>query len=321
MSISIEVKAGDALSEQGDVLILKHAQALYGVDEAVMARFHAAHRLVQLPKPWGFRLEDSVPGIAASRVLFIGVPQLREFGYAEIRRFARQALIALAGKAPETRDILLTVHGPGYGLDEIEAFGAEVAGLVDAVHNQDCPERLRKITIVERNAGRATRLTSALSELLPDDVIGAAHSPQTTRASEKLQSAGYKSDAKAHVFVAMPFKEDMDDVYHYGIQSAVNAAGFLCERADLSIFTGDVLEWVRARIRSASFVVADLTDANPNVYLEVGYAWGVEVPTVLLVRDVDHLKFDVRSHRCLVYKKIQDLEESLTSELEKLGRP
>src|SRR5205085_7405644 len=106
--------------------------------------------------------------------------------------------------------------------------------------------------------------------------------------------------------------------YHYGIQRAVNAAGLLCERVDLSTFAGDVLERVRLKIRSAKFVVADLTDANPNVYLEVGYAWGVGVPTVLVVKNTDHLKFDVRGQRCLVYTKIQDLEDKLTRELQNL---
>ena len=134
-------------------------------------------------------------------------------------------------------------------------------------------------------------------------------------AKERLRAAGYASAAKAHVFVAMPFKEDMDDTYHYGIQGAVRAAGFLCERADLSSFTGDVLEWVRGRLKTASLVVADLTDANPNVYLEVGFAWGCDVPTVLLVREKTKLLFDVRGQRCLSYKNIKHLEESLAKEL------
>jgi hypothetical protein len=79
-----------------------------------------------------------------------------------------------------------------------------------------------------------------------------------------------------------------------------------------------VIDWVKKRIQSASVVVADLTDANPNVYLEVGYAWGCGRPTVLLVRDTADLKFDVRGQRCLTYKKIKDLEELLKSELEGL---
>jgi len=55
----------------------------------------------------------------------------------------------------------------------------------------------------------------------------------------------------------MPFSEEFDDVYYYGIQGAVNRVGALCERADLATFTGDVLSWVRERIRSASLVIAD----------------------------------------------------------------
>lgn len=41
-------------------------------------------------------------------------------------------------------------------------------------------------------------------------------------------------------------------------------------------------------------------------------------PTVLLVRDAAQLKFDVKGQRCLVYKKIKDLEASLRSELDGL---
>jgi nucleoside 2-deoxyribosyltransferase len=72
---------------------------------------------------------------------------------------------------------------------------------------------------------------------------------------------------------------------------------------------------VRARISGARLVVADLTSANPNVYLEVGYAWGKGVPTVLIAKSEDALKFDVRSHRCIVYSSIKDLEDKLTREL------
>ena len=83
----------------------------------------------------------------------------------------------------------------------------------------------------------------------------------------------------------------------------------------MSTFTGDVMQWVKDRISSASLIVADLTDANPNVYLEVGYAWGCGKPTVLLTKDTRQLKFDVRSQRCVLYKKIKDLEISLAKEL------
>jgi hypothetical protein len=322
MAVEIELKNGDVLRERADVLVLKFAQAAYGVDAQALDRLEASGRQIHLPAPWTFRFEDPVPGIAASRLLFMGVPPLREFSYSEIRAFARKALGAIAEEAPLTKHIALTIHGPGYGLDEIEAFEAEVAGLVDGVREDGNLKALRRISVVEYNSGRAERLASSLTALLPDHTITREAGLPVDRvgalAIDKLRAAGYRSGSKAHVFVAMPFRDEMDDVYHYGIQSAVKAAGFLCERADLSTFTGDVLEWVRSRIRSATLVVADLTDANPNVYLEVGYAWGIGVPTVFVVKSADQLKFDVRGQRCLVYKKIKELEDSLTAELRSL---
>jgi hypothetical protein len=39
---------------------------------------------------------------------------------------------------------------------------------------------------------------------------------------------------------------------------------------------------------------------------------------VLLTRDLNDLKFDVRGQRCVIYKRIRDLEESLKRELEEM---
>jgi hypothetical protein len=143
---------------------------------------------------------------------------------------------------------------------------------------------------------------------LPDGLVevdrGGEMKEVGNKVTERLGSVGYASENKARIFVAMPFADEMDDTFHYGIQGAVNAAGFLCERADLSSFTGDVMEWVKKRIAGSALVIADLSSANPNVYLEVGFAWGCGRPTVLLGRDTGDLKFDVKNQRCLVYKKI-----------------
>lgn len=194
--------------------------------------------------------------------------------------------------------------------------------MLDALKSGDFPDELRSITIIERNVARAKRLNEALASLLPSGVVEVGKEGKIkklgNKTNERLKSVGYGSENKQHIFVAMPFAEEMDDIFHYGIQGAVNAAGFLCERADLSAFTGDVIDWVKKRIASSSLVIADLSNANPNVYLEVGYAWGCGRPTVLLCRDATELKFDVKSQRCLIYKKIKDLEESLKRELEGL---
>ncbi|MDR4493268.1 MAG: hypothetical protein R3B74_02380 [Nitrospirales bacterium] len=249
---------------------------------------------------------------------------LWDFEYQQIRAFARKVLSSLAGQLPETQKLIVTVHGTGYGLDEDEAFESQLAGFLDAVESSDSPDQLDVIIFVERNKGRARRLQETLNQIVPSGTLDQrggsrlldAAKPETR---ERLRAVGYASASKAHVFVAMPFSDNLEDVYHYGIRNAAKSAGLLCERADLSSFTGDVITWVRERIRTASLVIADLSGANPNVYLEVGFAWGCGIPTILLAQDSSELRFDVQGQRCLMYKQIRDLEEKLSMELKGLN--
>lgn len=323
--IQIAVVEADALKIEADVLVLKYAQAFFGVDEVVAECFKAQGGDISTLQVanGSANLVEPIGVVAADRILFLGVEWLWQFGYREIRNFARRALLELQQSMPMVRHCALTLHGANYGLDEIEAFEAEIAGLIDAINAGAYPKGLERVSIVERNQRRAERLIRSLSKLLPKGQVetdtNAYFREIEQEASDRLRAAGYASDAKPHIFVAMPFKKEMDDVYEYGIQGAVRAAGYVCERADLSSFTGDVMSWVKKRIRTATLVVADLTDASPNVYLEVGYAWGVGIPTVLVIKDPSELKFDVQSQRCIPYERIKDLEVALTDELTKLN--
>lgn len=321
-TIEVRVDEADALKFPVDVLALKYAQRSYGVDAAACQALLRVHDTVDMPEVGSTVMYGGKPALQASQVLFVGVPPLQEFSYVEIREFGRLAIEAIAAGAPSAKTAALTLHGPGFGLDESEAFESELAGVIEALSSGHVPAQLSVLTFVERVARRAARLDAILSSLLPNRRIQvegrATLGSLGADAQSRLRSAGYSSAAKPHVFVAMPFASEMDDVFHYGIQGATNAAGLLCERADLSSFTGDVMEWVKARISSAKLVVADLSTANPNVYLEVGYAWGRGVPTVLLARDSQELKFDVRAQRCIVYRSIKHLEESLSRELKAL---
>ncbi len=79
-----------------------------------------------------------------------------------------------------------------------------------------------------------------------------------------------------------------------------------------------MLDRIKKRIATATVVVEDMTGANCNVYLEVGYAWGKGVPTLLVAREGQELKFDVRSHRCIYYSNISHLRRQLPDLMPKL---
>jgi hypothetical protein len=313
--VQIELVAGDALEVDADVLVLKHAQALHGLDESVHRRYRDG-RPGDLPGPGGALFAPSPPGVAATEVLFIGTRSIGEFDYADVREFGRRAMHVLAMERPDVRHVALTLHGVGFGLDEQEACEAELAGLLDVVEHQRGPRALERISVIEQDAGRAQRLRQVVAMVVEgaDLIPGVGIDPQPDRS----RLVGEASNAKPHVFVAMPFDTSMDDLYHYGIQPAVRSGGYLCERADKAVFTGDVLSWVKRRISSGSMVVADLTGANPNVYLEVGYAWGAKIPTILLARAGQELLFDVQGQKCLLYQSIRDLETRLRQEVASL---
>jgi len=81
-----------------------------------------------------------------------------------------------------------------------------------------------------------------------------------------------------------------------------------------------LLERVKPRIDTASFVIADLTSFDPNTLLLVGYAWGIGCPTILLAKKGGKLPFDVRGQRCLVYSGIKGLSKMLSKELVVKGK-
>lgn len=317
--VRVTVAVGDAVTFEADVLALKYAQALYGVDALVAERLSLEEEALRstLSRPGKVTLIDTQGELGVGAVLFVGVEPLIEFRYKEIREFGRMALSALAKLDPSIRHVALTLHGLGYGLDEAESFASEFAGVMDALEADEYPPGLERVTFVELNPQRARRLKQQLGQLLPGGpaVRTLDLREESQVAAAKLRDVGSASEKKPYVFVAMPFSDEMEDVWELGIRASAADAGLLCERADLSSFFGDVVQWIKSRIEGAKLVVADLSDANPNVYLEVGYAWGKETPTILLANSKSELKFDTRGQRCLLYKNVTDLKKQLSAEL------
>jgi hypothetical protein len=314
---AIQVEHGDILATACDVLVLKYAHGFFGADRAIAGALGLSERDDSALAPHRHMRIPTRGRLPCKRVLFLGVPPLWDFGYAEIRAFSKEAMTILAGENCERDVIAMTMHGVGYGLDEQEAFTAQVAGLMEYLGAPDCAWRPKQILIVERETNRAERVKGLL-----DSIVGKAGSTapgpdrQSTRGT--IPDAGIASDLKQHIFVAMPYNEEMEDVYEFGIREPINAAGCLCERCDRSVFVGDVLDRIKGRITSAAVVIADMSGANPNVYLEVGYAWGKGVPTLLVARDGEELKFDVKTHRCVYYKNIAHLRRQLAELLPQL---
>jgi hypothetical protein len=104
------------------------------------------------------------------------------------------------------------------------------------------------------------------------------------------------------VFVVMQFSEPYNALYNDVIRPTCEAFGFEVVRADDIYNSGLIIEDITKSIREASVVIADITQDNPNVFYEVGYAHAIHKTTILLSdRRRNKLPFDVSGFRTLFY--------------------
>jgi len=118
-------------------------------------------------------------------------------------------------------------------------------------------------------------------------------------------------------FVLMPFADKLKPIYDDHIIPAVENAGLRCERADdirgINLITWDIWE----RINRARFLIAELTDRNPNVFYELGLAHALSKDVILITQSMEFVPFDLKSLRCITYeftpRGIQKLEKGLSA--------
>jgi hypothetical protein len=117
-------------------------------------------------------------------------------------------------------------------------------------------------------------------------------------------------------FVLMPFAHQFQPTYDDHIRPSVERSGLRCERADeisgTNLITWDIWE----KINRARFLIADLTDRNPNVFYELGLAHAISKDVILLTQSMDFVPFDLKALRCIVYeftpRGVQLLEKRLS---------
>lgn len=123
---------------------------------------------------------------------------------------------------------------------------------------------------------------------------------------------------KKFCFVLMPFTENFDDVYNLGIKQSCIDADAYCERVDEQIFHESILDRIFNQISKADIIIADMTNKNPNVFYEVGYAHALGKLTILLTQNSDDIPFDLKHFPHIIYdKKISKLKTELTPRIKK----
>lgn len=319
--VTLSVVAADALEQNVDVLIMKYAQELHGLDLGAVVRLNDAGIDIRqsLPSVGESLFVETKGAIGAKYIEFVGTNPLWSFGYEEIRELGRNAVKFIASDLPDAQSIAMTLHGPGRGLDETECLLSQLSGMRDAIYAGEFPRNVEKIILCEISEARAKLIEEVATDLLPNmvftlegpsDLLEVSVSTQIARQPEKLYSK-----TKPYAFIAMPTGIKYEDIYHYGIRGAVTACGLLCERRVIPIASEDTVKTNAERIMRSSAFIAELSEPDPHTYMDVGYALARDRTIVVLAHASSERLVSLPNSILVRYQLIHDLENELRQTL------
>ncbi len=105
-----------------------------------------------------------------------------------------------------------------------------------------------------------------------------------------------------YLFILMPFTESWSQNVRDVIEQAARSvrqshANLTWDRADDFTDAGRITDQIMRAIERSDMIVADVTNSNPNVMFELGYADALAKPIIVLNQQVDTAPFDIKNWR------------------------
>jgi len=246
---------------------------------------------------------------------------------AQVEQILRDAKISYEKEkvVGETRpDFLVTTQNGDQIVVEVKTWGASPDAMARAINQAQRYKELSK-------TGAAVVVTPAVLQALVSTVIAVtplggllgtiAALAGTLAQSKKSPKASLVQPApKKKVFASMPFAQQYDDTFLVAIEPASLSNGAIAERVDHNGTAGPVVPQIKAMIKAAKVIVADLSDSRPNVLHEVGYAEAIRKPIIQICSTpTSSLPFNVRNNRTIQYAigQTAKLKKTLEPEIAK----
>lgn len=97
-----------------------------------------------------------------------------------------------------------------------------------------------------------------------------------------------------------------DRVLDLLIRPTLERLGYRVIRLDRLVLVGSLSIQIRALLRQADLVIADLTGANANVFYELGFRHATDKPCLQLIEEGERIPFDVSDIRTLFVNSTTD---------------
>ena len=129
--------------------------------------------------------------------------------------------------------------------------------------------------------------------------------PMENNDNEKQEKLDKKPQGEPdkNCFTIMPFGGWFDDYYEEIYKPAIEESGLISNRADDLSRSSTIINDIWDFTKSATIVLADLTEKNPNVFYELGLAHALAKPAILVANSMDDVPFDLRALRIVIFDK------------------
>lgn len=126
-------------------------------------------------------------------------------------------------------------------------------------------------------------------------------SKKVSPVANSIDTKKVKTDPKL-CFVLIPFSVRFEGIYNV-IKSVVENKGYTCLKADEIYSNHPVIQDIIENIFKANFIIADLTEKNPNVMYELGIAHQInKQKTILISQNSNDIPFDLNYLRTFIYE-------------------
>ncbi|MBT7092062.1 MAG: hypothetical protein HN936_02375 [Bacteroidetes bacterium] len=116
---------------------------------------------------------------------------------------------------------------------------------------------------------------------------------------------------KNKAFIGMPFKDEYLDSFNYGVKPALESIGYSFFKADEDISNTDIMCKICRELQACSIALINISGLNPNVMLELGLAYGIGKPVIILKDKDTKAIADLGSLEYIKYDHAYDLMQKL----------